>query len=255
MVDAITCLDDLKKENSLLITDLSVVEDINRTYNVVAGTGNATGVWTFGEMMKNIANTNANNGVKDFLKSWVKLLRLDNVVAMNQFIGPWISKARGLNTPINVQKDMQAANIWETEWDNALTTEEGLLQNAPFKLTAIVNRIDLRQNVAYMQNMSNTGETRFIFTMVNPYTGQIPLLDNNDFTSQNFIDWKGFNVIFEYGNIQTNLCDLQNFALQWYNLSSLTLGSTDYLDALELITNSVTLPNVAPSRPNGKCHK
>jgi len=59
------------------------------------------------------------------------------------------------------------------------------------------------------------------------------------------------NVIFEYGNTQSNLCDLLTFAQKWIDLSSFTRGSTDYMNALAVITQTVTDSNAASSKPNG----
>ena len=62
---------DIVKHKSLLITDLRVVEDPARTYNVVDQTGNPTGAWTFGELMKNMAggisDVASEQKVRDFL--------------------------------------------------------------------------------------------------------------------------------------------------------------------------------------------
>lgn len=245
LVDIITCGDNILKQNSLFITDLAVIEDINRTYNVQTGVGNPQGNWTFGKMMQNMANTPVTGvSAKDFLKSWINSLRITKFTVL-YFLAPWISKAQGLN---GVHNQISLAN-WETFWDN--TNEIDLIKHAPFRLMSIVNRLDLRGNTFYNQTITNAGETRFIFTLVDPFTGDIPLQNDNDFNTLNLIDWKGFNVIFEYGNVQNNLCDIQNFALQWYNLSSLTLGTTQYNDALEQITNTVTAANAAPNKPNG----
>ena len=49
-------------------------------------------------------------------------------------------------------------------------TQETLLKNAPFKLSAIVNRIDVRGNAAYGSGLNNSGETRFIFSLIAPIT-------------------------------------------------------------------------------------
>jgi hypothetical protein len=65
---------DLLKQKSLFITDLSVVEDMARTYNNKYELGNPVGCWTFGEMMKNIANESGGAGhksAKELLKVWL----------------------------------------------------------------------------------------------------------------------------------------------------------------------------------------
>ncbi|HRO43740.1 MAG TPA: hypothetical protein PL009_12960 [Flavipsychrobacter sp.] len=66
-----------------------------------------------------------------------------------------------------------------------------------------------------------------------------------------FIDWQGMNVILEYGNPHTNLCDLRDYAQAWLDLSDYTLGSSSYNTALEAITHEVIDANVATGKPNG----
>jgi len=72
----------------------------------------------------------------------------------------------------------------------------------------------------------------------------------NNFDDANLIDWKGMNVIIEYGNVQTNLCDLQDYAQKWLDLSALTPGNQNYEIALEKITHTVIDANAAPGKPN-----
>jgi hypothetical protein len=273
ILDVATCDNNLLKQNSLLITDLSVVEDPARTFNVYNGTGQANGVWTFGTMMKNIANT-AKTGVstKEFLKQWVKTWVEDQYIGNNivltrekaflHLITPWMIKANVSNTvnlpilptgadPGQIKLQPWIAMdptgnypMWEVWWD--LLDENNLLKYAPFKLMAIVNRIDLRSNGAYQPGRKNSGETRFVYTLINPLNGLPPFHDNPLFASNSgAIDWQGMNVIFEFGNPFNHNCDLQNFAQQWFDLSSQPLGINGvanpiYNQMLEDITTQVT---------------
>nr|MBP6314196.1 hypothetical protein [Chitinophagaceae bacterium] len=289
ILNVTSCELDLLKQNSLFITDLAVVEDPARTYKfsytefnnindpnddiLVPASGNSSGAWTFGTLMGNIANT-ALTGVstKEFLKKWIKTWTVtqrvgtfadvnnhnyDNVVARSNvrlhLIDPWITKVWTVSPPANQPNTPPTSqeitnNGWEYYWD--LLDETDLVNNAPFKLMAIVNRVDTRGNAAYTAEVTNAGETRFIFTLLNPVTGKPPL--HNDpqgvifgANASGIIDWVGMNVIIEYGNPITNNCDLKSFVQQWYDLSSYTLGSSQYNDALELITNQVTDKNMA----------
>ncbi len=163
------CDAELKREFSLFITKLAVTEDPARTYNVVDSTGNPVGAWTFGQMIKNMANEAATGvSAKSFLKAWVTSW-LDDIVVNGDtvdkrvdarlfLIYPWVIKANPAfvaSSPLFTRHDVTgAANYlianpayWETLWNN--TPEYDLLINAPFKLSAIVNRIDLRGNPAY----------------------------------------------------------------------------------------------------------
>jgi hypothetical protein len=265
LMDASDCAIDLLKQNSLFITDISVVENTSTTYNIINGTGNKNGAWTFGEMMKNMCNnpyTNVDQG--DFLKEWVKLGRMTDEYEQF-FIIPWIVKANRVSNP---SYTYQTGNTWEQNWD--ITDVDDLYEMAPFKLTAIVNRLDLRGQFAYNPALNNAGETRFIFTYIIPDDnlpvsmnggkGNPPFHYNMDFVGNGSHpgnvgsvyreDWKGMNVIFEYSNVQTSLCALQSFANQWADLSYETLGSTDYINQLVAITNTVTNANSNANRPN-----
>jgi hypothetical protein len=151
LIDAAECDNEIKYENSLFITDLSIVEDQSRTYNVSTGVGNANGAWTFGTLMANIDNNVHPNGLKGFLKDWVKSWTINQTVnsytiksrdfVLETMIAPWLKKAQN-NSSLNV-----TLGNWESLWDG--TSEGALKSNAPFKLTGIVNRIDLRGNQAY----------------------------------------------------------------------------------------------------------
>src|SRR5439155_20526022 len=100
---------------------------------------------------------------------------------------------------------------------------------APFKLTAIVNRFDLRTRASGIP----AGEGRMIFCLI-----------NSDCTAA-----ESFTLIFEYGINKPEVCDsLKNWATQWFNLKDLTLGSTQYLSALQAITDQFTLCGTNPNR-------
>jgi hypothetical protein len=275
------CDGSILKQNSLFITHLDVVEDPNRTYNPTGngGTGSGTpnGIWTFGRFMTNMANTSGGTGrpstssfIKNWLKSYLTPVTDPNLLFGNKpartfvldyLIRPWISKANGrtaVQGPDNLGITLEN---WETKWDDADDAE--LIKNAPFKLTAIVNRLDQRNNVGYTNKVFNAGETRFIFTLINLYVvddeshdagavGDVPrnVLHGH---GNDFIDWKGMNVIFEFGNVQTNLCDLKSFGQAWLNLSgyNLTDEMEEFRVALEDITETVINANAVSGKPNG----
>jgi len=58
-------------------------------------------------------------------------------------------------------------------------------------------------------------------------------------------------VIFEFGVNKTNTCDARKaWAQQWVNLKNLPIGSAQYNQALQNITNQYTLCGSSPTRPN-----
>lgn len=262
-------INDIQKHKSLFITELKVVEDPDRTYNLVTGNGNPIGAWTFGEMMKNMAGGMSQNPSQAeiiemnlFLKEWIKSLyrpyQLNGKTAearnltdvIHFIIDPWLKKATGNSYAISITN-------WESFWDDIDTQSEmeSLLQHAPFKLTAIVNRLDLRGNSAYSATVSNAGETRFVFSLIDPFTGQTPNHSNTAFVNVNYLDWEGMNVILEYGNPETNKCDVKQKAKDWIALSSYDWNNQsefdDYLAALQQLTDDVTSANANPNQPNG----
>ncbi|HRO43741.1 MAG TPA: hypothetical protein PL009_12965 [Flavipsychrobacter sp.] len=177
LIDAINCQSEILKQNSLFITDLSVVEDPARTYNVVTGTGNHTGVWTFGNLIKNMANqtatgVSARTLLKEWIRGWTNGRTINGqtvplrIAVYNYLIIPWLVKAN--NWQGNHYQNLNIVTQWETDWDN--TSEANLLKYAPFKLMAIVNRLDLKGNTGYSSSITNAGETRFIYTLIAPHT-------------------------------------------------------------------------------------
>lgn len=244
------------KENSLFITDIDVVEDLSRTNNIATSpvSGNSRGYWTFAYMIEGMCGKTAALTPtytyiqpKALLKSWVKnwtvnLTLNGQTVESRDFvyetlIRPWLTRS-GVSIPSSI--NLNATN-WEGYWNGA--NQELLLDNAPFRLTAIVNRLDLRGNSSFSGMLNNTGETRFIFTLID-YESGMPTRhpDQDDAGVEDFIDWKGLNIILEYGNPAMNTCELKRFAQKWVDLSGMVLGSPAYNTELEKLTKIVTEP-------------
>jgi len=177
LLDAEDCGSELLKERSLFITDVAVVKDATRTYDPVTDIGNPDGVWTFGTLMHNINNGQHAQGtrglLKDFVRHWVQPQNINGStiesrgIVLVKLIQPWLRKANA--DPL---LDVSISN-WEAVWD--ATSEVELKKQAPFRLSAIVNRMDVRGNSAYSASMHSTGETRFIFSLIDPNTGAIPI--------------------------------------------------------------------------------
>ena len=219
-----TKLIDKVRQNSIFLTDLSVVEDPTRTWNFCTQTGNIDGAWTFKTLMKNLATQTpsqpaSDQTISDFVKNWLnswsiqKIINSDTVAARTlvhqKILDPWLSKSKAAGNP------------------------QGFLDMrfAPFKLTAILNRFDLRERASGIP----AGEGRLIFCLIN----------SNCTAAENF------TLIFEYGINKPEVCDsLRNWATQWYNLKDLTLGSSQYLSALQAITDQFTLCGTNPAKTN-----
>ncbi|QEC69684.1 hypothetical protein FRZ67_21150 [Panacibacter ginsenosidivorans] len=202
---------DSVRRNCIFITDLKVVEDPTRTWNYCTQSGNIDGPWTFKTLMKNLAKTSSTTDPTDaelstfvlkWLNNWksVKIINDDTIPARSlifqRIITPWQTKSFNAGSPSG-QLDMRFA---------------------PFKLTAIVNRFDLRERAAGIP----AGEGRFTFCLIESNCTR-PL---------------EMTCVIEYAIPKPDICDtLQNWAQQWFNLKNFTLGSPGYNAALQAITD------------------
>lgn len=203
-------------EHSIFITDLEVVEDPSRTWDPCMQTGNIDGPWTFKTLFKNLASADTAHiatdaQVSDFVKSWLgtwitdKIINGDTVKARtlvkNKILTPWLNKSKAAGSPQG-QLDMKFA---------------------PFKLTAILNRFDIRER-DFAQGL-NAGEARFIFCLI-----------NSDCT-----DKEDFTVILEYRSPVVNDCDsIRVWAQRWFDLKDFAVGSPGYNQKLNEITDKFT---------------
>ena len=192
----------------LMITNLDVVEDPVRT-NPNAG---RRAVWTFKRLMENMAGE---NDPAEFTLRWLEHWETDQVV--NGQVSP-------------ARPDIRELII--DPWLDASCHGQLDLRLAPFKLLAIVNRIDLRVHNA--KSVSTAGEGRFIFGVVN--ANGLPLR---------------FVVIFEYELLAENMSEVRDWAHQWYKLGRHSLGSRGYNRALERITRRFSDAGQAPDKVNG----
>lgn len=220
---------------SLVITNVKVVEDPKRTFNPCTNTGTPMGAWTFGRLMTEMANQPL-TGIQPsvFVRKWLDKWMADQTTAngwtaakrqqiKQLVIDPWEAASGGPGMPLNLSK-------------------------APFRLLAIVNRVDLR-GASSAYGGGNAGEGRFVFGVmdmrptggIDPYTGQPTTACTET----------QFTVIIEYGIDRSGCFAIQNWGLQWYNLKFHVLGSASYNAALQAITDQFTKANAAPKKPNG----
>ena len=112
------------------------------------------------------------------------------------------------------------------------------MNRLPFRLLAIVNRIDLAKTSAY--GGAQPGETRLVFG----------LLDVTGCPTHNTSPTRQMTVIFEYGDPLNSCQPLKIARMNGSHFSSLAIGSPAYNAALQNLTDDVTLANSAPSKPN-----
>lgn len=204
----------------MLITAPSVVNDPSRTFDPCDTdgdqiTGNVNGAWSFKTLMGHMANEQ-DTGIspQEFIHNWLQ---------------NWLNEPVVNSYPI---KSSPAITGYFPGWDgqNPATLD---MNNLPFRLLAIANRIDLAKPPNY--GAASSGEIRFVFGLVK---------NNQDCSSGKI------TVILEY-KIPANSCnDLKGQAQMWYALDEIE-NISRYKNALENITNQVTLANAMLSRPNG----
>jgi len=224
LFDLVPAVDPLSIDpaRSLMITDPSVVTDLGRTVNPCLapgspGAGNPNGRWTFKHLVTEMV---APTGIDPatFVEAWLR-----------EWAGP-----QTVSSGFVAQPRPNIASLLITPWPR--TGGKLDLDRAPFRLAAIVNRIDLGTNPV-CGGAGSAGEGRFIFGVLNRAGGGCSFLP--------------FSVIFEYGIPRHTCPDVRDWAARWVALSSLALGSTAYNSALEAITNEFVRANADPAKPNG----
>ncbi len=217
MAGAGACVVDPTRE--LFITDVSVVDDCFRTTWFGAcppPVAPATrGAWTFGKLVEGIFGTNNPAILHNEVMRWLNEWRFNRVIngelvparpgVQNFVINPWLAASGG------VQLDMR---------------------RAPFRLLAIVSRLDLRQP-AGAPGGQTAGEARFVFN----------LLDANGNTTE-------YLLILEYGLDAGNCNAVLAWANKWHNLGTIPFGP-NFNAALQTITDQYTLIGSSPAKPNG----
>lgn len=212
---------DFKKE--LVITDLSVVEDPSRT------TGQ--GPWTFAYLITQMA------GGQDpdlFVKNW---------------LNTWMADQTVNGDPVLSRKKIKELIL--DPWPRIPGTDRLDLNQAPLRLLAITNRLDIRK-------VGNIGEGRFVFGV----------LDKSPTPA--FGEALPFTVIFEYGityemgnpdfdsddmgrgndNADDRMKAVRAWAGKWHALGKLPYGP-QYNAALQQITDSFARAGANPRKPNG----
>jgi hypothetical protein len=202
----------VNKDRSLFITDERVLGDPERTADACNPQfGDSDKKWTFGYLMKQMAGS---HDPAVFAREWLKHWEED------QGVNGWNVPARA-----DISRIIQQ---WENLGGGTLDPDF-----APFKLLAIVNRVDLAENSFYGGPAAGAGEGRFVFAWV----------DENCQPQQ-------FTVIFEYLIPARGCFQLKDWAQQWRDLDLHEPGGPDYNAALEAITEQFAAAGAMPGRPN-----
>jgi len=204
-------------ESQLMITDLRVVEDPVRT-NPRLG---PKATWTFKYLIENMAGK---QNPSDFALQWLQQWESDRII--NGHVAP----ARPRSRRLLIEPWLKASGGPRLD-----------LTKAPFKLLAIVNRMDLRAQDG--TKVATAGEGRFVFGVLGADGKPLPPLAGDAAG--------GFTVIFEYELVATKMDQLRDWAMRWSKLSDFPVGSPLYNQALEVVTRRFTDRGAAPLKPNG----
>lgn len=233
-------------DNEMVIRTRGIVDDPCRTtwsnascpaFNAAGGTANRTGKWTFGWLLTVMAGQTdpTSTAARTFVANWL------NQWKVSQTIGSDVVAAR-----TKIQQNL--INPWVIASgcaSGAPIVGAGAclldLKKAPFRLLAIVNRIDLSGS---NYGTVAPGEFRFVFGALNTTAGAL----NNGVLQS--------TVILEYKFPTTQ--DDFTWANQLHGLSGLPYpasppagtGTTPLGDGLQAISDLITLPNAQPGNPN-----
>jgi hypothetical protein len=180
-----------------------VIEDPVRT-NPQAG---EKAVWTFKYLIEQMAG---DTEPSDFVMHWLMQWTVDQNI-------------NGSHVPARSQ-------IWDKVIEPWLVASGGKkldLTLAPFKLLAIVNRMDLRAQKSTGKFLS-AGEGRFVFGVLDKDRKPLPPVAGPAVG--------GFTVIFEYKLIASEPAHVKDWARRWHALGRSEPGSQAYNKRLENIT-------------------
>jgi hypothetical protein len=191
---------------------------------------NATGgPWSFRHAVEQMAPGDPSELVRLWLESWINQRELNSFpldrplesraeAMTSKLLCPWykLTPENGCDATCSVCK-----------------TKKLDLAKAPFRLIAITNRIDQRDEVATEQN----GEGRLVFALTEGPA--------DDAASQPL----AMTVIFEYALPTTR--STREWADTWHALGKFQSTGEDYRAALESVTSSFTKRGSRPDGPNG----
>jgi hypothetical protein len=235
---------------ALFITDPAIVLDPARTWDPCTGAGTQGGVWTFAHLIREMANGSGRTPEQfalEWLSNWLNdyVVNSDTVNArtqmFNQVIQPWAT-ASGVVATLVIDPITGKRRVTLTGPLN--------LNIAPFRLLAIVNRIDLgataRGGGGYGGSTTSlpvtAGELRFIFNVVQPN----PWGAGTEATCGR----KLFTTIFEYGVPGKGCAAVVAWAKRWSSLLAFPGFTPAYKAQLQAMTQSVVVHGAAPTKGN-----
>jgi hypothetical protein len=211
---------------SLFITDQSVIEDESLIYTPCGKDGMPAGTklapFSFGRLMKDLAGT---NDAGTYARNWLLQLDPPTPTTVNGFPVP---NRPGVRSMFLVPWCQAGSSTAACDKDDPTTLDLDI-SIAPFRLLAIVNRIDLADVFGYAAaEPTNGGELRFVFV------GE---------KAQHCGATIQFFVIFEYRVQVADCAALTKWAQDWIDLAGLPSGPTYNAKLKTLVDSVVTKPN------------
>lgn len=215
-------------EKEMMVVDDAIIND-ERAKNARAD--GSAGPWSFRHLIEELVpqGTPTTEFVRTWLTDWVTIKQLngfavdqpneDRAANMNRLLMcPWLKR-----TPANAcNADCSACGSYELD-----------MKTAPFRLLAIVNRLDLRREVASEPN----GESRLVFGLMDGPA--------DDPASRPL----AMTIIFEYALSVTK--STKEWADDWHALGKYPSYDDSYKAALEKVTDSFVARGSTPAGRNG----
>ena len=221
----------------MILQSRAVVDDPCRTTWNIGCPAATRAKWTFGRLMTVMSGTTDETSVvaRQFVGRWLNFWLHDQTITED-------------NIPVLARGNIRTAllNQWLTDSHCPVGTDPAIcpldLRAAPFRLLAIVNRIDMAGSVDNSTGGPSPGELRFVFGAFNKASPSLaPVLAT---------------AILEYRfpNTQTAL----EWATLFHSLSAVDLPSTPptgtdttpFASQLQAITDLVVEPNAQPGNPS-----
>jgi hypothetical protein len=226
-------LSDLARK-SLIISGLEVVNDDTRnTPDPCLAQPSATPKkWDLGYLLQQASSTAPTpDTASAFVSAWL------NTWSTQQFVNGQQLYPQGLGAKIKDQ--------WLTKSGNNGYYK---MQYAPYRLSAIVPRFDLRKKRRFGEGLA--GELRFVYGYVDLNETSGP--DNADNVG-GCATVRQSSLILEYAVDKANENDVVAWANSWKALSQMQFGSSDYLTELQRLTESVVAAGKGTpfKKPNG----
>lgn len=222
--------------HSLMITNVKVVEDPKRTFDICTGKGTRGGVWTFSYLMKQLS-LGTGMAPEDYAMSWLKT---------------WLTN-QNINTFDVLPRPNMEAIIETWRLASAPSGKEFDIDYFPARFMAFVNRPDAGNSLdgtsgGYGNDDGlRLGEARLVFALLDS-TGTL----NSDYGRREKCDTVPFTVIFEYNTPAKTCATVKSWQTRWKKLDQYVLGSATYNSALASMTTSFTNygknPNQLPNK-------